>query len=256
LFGRRLFFVLLLTAAACFAQEKRLTIAAAADLGPAFKEVAAGFEKQSGVKVRVILGSSGNFFAQIQNGAPYDLFFSADRDYAKKLQDRGLADQLTTYAEGSIVLWVRNDSKLDLARGMDVLLDPSIKTIAIGNPAHAPYGKAALSALEHFGLADKVRSKLVFGENISQATQFVETGNADVGITALSLALSPALRREGRYSEIPHDAYPRMEQAAVILKSAANREAATAFLSYLESATAKEIMQRYGFRMPQAAGKK
>lgn len=249
MFALRIFATLLLFAAAATAQQK-LTIAAASDLGPAFKEVAAGYEKQSGAKVDLILGSSGNFFAQIQNGAPYDMFFSADREYAKKLQDAGQADHLTAYAEGTIVLWVRNDSKLDLKRGMDVLLDPSVKKIAIANPAHAPYGRAATSALEHFALADKVKDKLVLGENISQTTQFIQTGAADIGITALSLALAPALKSEGRYWEIPRGAYPRMEQAAVILKSAKNPAGAAAFLAYLQTPPAKDIMKRYGFRLP------
>lgn len=246
MFVRRLCVVLLI-AVASVAQTKKLTIAAAADLGPAFQEITSPFEKQSGIKVSVILGSSGNFFAQVENGAPYDLFFSADREYAKKLQEAGLADHLTTYAEGSIVLWVRNDSKLDLNRGMDVLLDPSVMKIAIGNPSHAPYGRAAMNALEHYGLVAKVKDKLVFGENISQATQFVQTGNADVGITALSLARAPALKTQGRYWEIPHDTYSRIEQGAVVLKSGPNRGAALAFLEYLNSAAAREIMRRYGF---------
>src|SRR5438270_9727306 len=124
--------------------QNKLTIAAAADLGPSFKEITAKFEKQSGSKTDVVVGSSGNFFAQIQNGAPYDLFFSADRDYARKLQDAGLADNLTDYAEGAIVLWARKDSKLDLSRGFELLKDPTIKKIAIANPIHAPYGRAAM----------------------------------------------------------------------------------------------------------------
>jgi molybdate transport system substrate-binding protein len=241
-----LFFVLATVATA----QQHLSSAAASDLGPAFKEITDGYEKQSGIKVDLILGSSGNFFAQIQNGAPYDMFFSADRDYAKKLQNAGQADHLTAYADGAIVLWVPNDSKLDLKRGMDILLDPSVKKIAVANPAHAPYGRAAMSALEHFALAEKVKDRLVLGENISQTTQFIQTGAAEIGITALSLALSPALKPEGRYWEVPRDAYPRMEQAVVILKSVKNRQAATAFLEYVQSAPAKDIMQRYGFRLP------
>jgi molybdate transport system substrate-binding protein len=247
LFARRLAAVLLLSVG-LYAQ--RLTIAAAADLGPAFKELTAAFEKRSGVKADVVLGSSGNFFAQIQNGAPFDLFFSADTDYAKKLQNADLADRLTVYAEGSIVLWVRNDSSLDLNRGIDVLLDPAIRKIAIANPSHAPYGRAAMRALEHFGMAEKLRDKLVFGENISQTTQFVQTGNADIGIVAMSLALSPALKSEGRYWEIPRDAYPRMDQAAVVLKASKNRAAAMKFLDYLLTPAARELMKRYGFRLP------
>src|SRR4051794_72298 len=120
--------------------QGKVRVAAAADLGPAFKEIAAAFEKQAGIKIEVVLGSSGNFFAQIQNGAPYDVFFSADRDYAKKLQDAGLATDLTEYAEGAIVLWLRKDSKLDVSRGMEIMKDPAVK-IALANPSHAPYGR-------------------------------------------------------------------------------------------------------------------
>src|SRR5207302_1601575 len=133
----------------------------------------------------------------------------------------------------SIVLWVRNDSKLDLVRGIDVLADPSVRKVAIANPGHAPYGRAAMAALEHFGIAGKLRDRFVLGENISQATQFVQTGNADIGIIALSLALSPALKNDGRYWEIPHNAYPKMDQAAVVLKSSKDHAAAAKFLAYL-----------------------
>ena len=246
MFGLRLLIVLLTIVSASSSQTQPLIIAAAADLGPAFKEICAEFEKQSGTKVEVILGSSGNFFAQIQNGAPYDLFFSADKDYAQRLQNTGLADNFTIYAIGNIVLWTRKDSQLELSRGMNILLDDSVKKIAIANPAHAPYGRAAISALEYFHLADKIRAKLVLGENIAQATQFVQTGNADVAITALSLALSPALQ-DGKRGEIPRDAYPALEQGAVVLRSAKNRTAALAFLEYLRSPSAQETMRKYGF---------
>lgn len=233
------------------ADAQKLTIAAASDLGPAFKEITAGFEKDSGLKVDVILGSSGSFFAQIQNGAPYDLFFSADRRYAQKLQDAGVAQDLTLYAEGRIVLWVRNDSALNLSRGLNILADSSVKRIAIANPDHAPYGRAAVSALKHAGLVDGVRAKFVIGENISQATQFAQTGNADAAITALSLALSPVLKAEGRYWEVPQTLYPRMEQAAVLLTSSKQQDPARRFLAYLKTAPAQEIMRRYGFRQPE-----
>lgn len=251
MFVRRLVAFLALSAS-LYAQK--LTVAAAADLGPALKDITGAFEKQTGTKADLILGSSGNFFAQIQNGAPYDFFFSADIDYARKLQEAGLAESLTIYAEGSIVLWVKNDSKLDLSRGMGVLTDPAVNKIAIANPAHAPYGRAAMSALQYFGLTDKVKDKLVLGENISQATQFVQSGNADVGITALSLALSPALKAEGAYWAIPQTAYPKMEQAAVILKSSKNRKSARAFLDFLKTSVAIQVMKRYGFNLPLKPG--
>lgn len=255
MFALRLAVAVLMLASGGLSQTRNLTIAAAADLGPAFNEISHDFEKYSGTKTEVIVGSSGNFFAQIQNGAPYDLFFSADKDYAQRLQDAGLADNFTIYAVGSIALWTRKDSPLDLLRGMEILPDGSVRKIAIANPAHAPYGRAAMNALEHFRVADRVRAKLVLGENIAQATQFVQTGNADIAITALALALSPALQ-DGKRWEIPRDAYPPIEQGAVILKSAKNRTAALAFLAYLSTPSAQETMRKFGFRSPAAAEKK
>jgi molybdate transport system substrate-binding protein len=231
--------------------QNKITVAAAADLGPAFKEIASAFERQAGIKAEVLLGSSGNFFAQIQSSAPYDIFFSADREYAKKLQDSGLATDLTEYAEGAIVVWVRKDSKLDVSRGMDILRDSAVKKIAIANPSHAPYGHAAMNALEYYKLAGAVREKLVLGENISQTMQFVQTGNADVGIVALSLALSPATKDEGKFWQIPHDAYPPIRQAAVVLKSSKNQDAAKKFLAFVQSPDAQQILRRYGFVIPE-----
>jgi molybdate transport system substrate-binding protein len=241
-----------------FAQNSELRIAAASDLSAAFNEIAAGFEKQSGTQVRMSYGSSGNFYAQIVNGAPFDLFFSADVDYPAKLEVAGLADpgSLYKYGEGRIVLWVPKTSAIDISElGMNALFHPSVRKIAIANPSHAPYGRAAMAALEHFGFADRVRDKLVFGENISQATQFIETGNSEIGFTALSLALSPALKEKGKFWLVPPDSYPTLEQAAVVLKSSKNKATANAFLSYLKSPAGMEIMRRFGFgvvsRQPQ-----
>ena len=239
--------LVLLLCLACYGQAQKLSIAVASNVGPAFKDVIVGFEKQSGVKVEMTTGASGSLFSQIQGGAPYDLFFSSDRDYPKKLQAAGLADALIPYADGGIVLWVRNESKVDLTRGMNVLLEPEIKKIAIADPAHAPYGQAAMKALQHFGLADKVKDKLLVGENTEKTTEFIETGKADIGITAMSFAVLHARNGEGRFVEVPHDAYPRMEQAAVILKSSKQQASAKAFLAYLKTPAATAIMQRYGF---------
>jgi molybdate transport system substrate-binding protein len=229
------------------AQE--ITIAAAADLQFAFKDVAAKFEKDSGKHMNLIFGSSGNFFTQIQNGAPFDLFFSADIDYPKKLEDAGLTEPgtLYEYATGKIVLWVPNQSKLDLSRGLKVLLDPSIKKIAIANPQHAPYGRAAVAALQHEGLYDKLSDKFVLGENISQTATFVDSGSADIGIVALSLAIAPAMKEKGRYVEIPGDEYPAIEQAAVILKSSKQKPIAHQFLDYLRTQPILELLKSYGF---------
>ena len=234
----------------CSAQE--ITVAAAADLQFAFQDVAARFQKDTGKSVKLVFGSSGNFFTQIQNGAPFDLFFSADIDYPRKLEAAGLAEPgtLYEYATGSIVLWAPKESKLDLDRGVQVLLDPKIQKIAIANPQHAPYGRAAVAALEHEKVYEKVASKLVLGENISQTASFVVSGSADVGIVALSLALAPSMKEKGRYVKIAPDEYPAIEQAAVILKSSKQKEAARQFLDYLKTPAILDLLKSYGFSVP------
>jgi molybdate transport system substrate-binding protein len=229
-----------------------LTIAAAADLTFAFKDVAAKFQAQSGDMVKLSFGSSGNFFSQIQNGAPYDLFFSADLSYAQKLEAAGLTEpgSLYKYAVGKIVLWVPADSKLDLSKGLSVLNDPAIHKIAIANPQHAPYGRAALAALKHVGIYDQIKDKIVLGENISQTAQFVQSGNADIGIIADSLALAPTMKDKGKYFEVPADDYPAIEQAAVILRSSKHQELARKFIAFLKQPATKELLQSYGFVVP------
>ena len=231
----------------CAAQE--ITVAAAADLQSAMKDVTDRFEKETGKTVKVIYGSSGNFFQQIQNGAPFDMFFSANLDYPKKLEAAGLtnAGGYYQYAKGKIVLWVRNDSKLDLSPGLQMLSNASVSKIAIANPEHAPYGQAAVAAMQKAGLYDKVKSKLVLGENISQTASFALSGSADVGIIALSLALSQNMRDKGHYVEIPADEYPPIEQACVILKSSKNADTAQQFLSFVKTDETGKVFQSYGF---------
>jgi molybdate transport system substrate-binding protein len=248
--------ILLLVAGVALCCAQTITVAAAADLQFAFQDVAARFEKASGKQVKLIFGSSGNFFAQIQNGAPFDLFFSADLDYAKKLEAAGFADpgSLYEYAVGKIVLWVPRQSQVDLSRGLPVLLDPSIKKIAIANPEHAPYGRAAVAALRREKLYDQVAGKLVLGENISQAATFVVSGSADAGIVALSLALGPSLKDKGKYVEITADDYPPIEQAAVIVKSSQQKETARAFLVFVKSPEIVDLLKKYGFSVPANGG--
>lgn len=230
-----------------------VVIAAASDLNYAFKELIQSFEQKSGHRVKLSLGSSGNFFSQIQNGAPYDLYFSADIRYPQKLIDSGhaAAGSLYAYAIGRIVLWVpaRSTAPVEQKR-LEALLDPSIKKIAVANPKHAPYGRAAVAALETAGLYGRVKDRLVFGENISQAAQFVESGAADAGIIALSLALAPSMKAAGRYWEIPADLHPPLEQGAVQLTGAKNAPVATDFLDFLKGPDGRAIMQRYGFVVP------
>src|SRR6202046_972362 len=234
------------------ANAAELKVAAAADLTFAFKDVAARFKKQTGNGLKLTYGSSGNFFAQIQNGAPFDLFFSADVGYPQKLEAAGLTERGTIYdyASGKLVIWVPNASKLDLSRGLSVLLDPGIRKIAVANPLHAPYGVAAVAALRHDGIYDKVKDKLVLGENISQTAQFVQSGNADVGLLALSLAVAPAMKTTGRYVEIPASDYPPLIQAGVVLKSSRNKELANQFLKFLKEPGTAALMAQYGFTLP------
>jgi len=231
-----------------------LTIAAASDLSFAFKELASQYEKASGNHVKVSLGSSGNFYAQIQNGAPFDLYFSADSTYTRKLEEAGLTvpGSQYRYAVGRIVLWARNDARLDVTQGIAVLRQPAARKIAIANPKHAPYGRAAVAAMEHFTIYDDVKDRLVLGENISQAAQFVESGAANIGILALSLALAPAMKERGTYWEIPSAAYPPLEQGAVILMSSKHQELARLFLEFMKSRQGQVIMKRYGFDVPES----
>ena len=229
-----------------------VTVAAAADLMYAMNEIAASFEKATGCILRVSTGSSGNFLSQIENGAPFDVFFSADIEYPRKLETAGLAVTGRTYlyAAGKIVLWVRNDSRLDIGRGFAVLRDSAIHKVAIANPQHAPYGRAAEQALQKAGVYDAIKDRLVLGENISQAAQFVESGNADAGILALSLALSPALKEKGRYWRIPEDLYAPIQQGAVLIRASQNPQGARAFLEYVKTPAMAAVLERYGFVLP------
>jgi molybdate transport system substrate-binding protein len=233
---------------------EEITVAAAADLNYALKDLAQQFTKSSGTQVKLSFGSSGNLFSQIQNGAPFDLFFSADSQYPQKLADAGLVEgsSIRTYAVGHLVLWVPNSLGLDPEKlKMDLLSDPKVRRIAIANPQHAPYGRAAMAALEHFELKDKVASKLVQGENISQAAQFVQSGNAQAGLIALSLALSPAMKDTGRYWALPSDSYPEMQQVAAIITASKHKTAAEAFLKFVTSPAGQAMLQQYGFRTSQ-----
>jgi molybdate transport system substrate-binding protein len=234
----------------CAAQD--FTVAAAADLQSAMQDVTTQFQKQTGKAVKVTYGSSGNFFQQLQNGAPFDMFFSANLDYPRKLESAGLVekDSYYGYAKGKIVVWVPNDSKLDISSGLKALLDPKIGKIAIANPEHAPYGQAAVAAMQKEGIYDKVKDKFVLGENISQTASFVVSGSADVGVVALSLALSPNMKDKGRYAEIPAADYPPIEQACVILSSSKNKELAEQFLTFVKSAAVADILVKYGFDVP------
>ncbi len=246
----KLLFVLCSLLVAATAHAEKITVAAAADLKFAMDEIVVSFNKNySGNEVQVVYGSSGKFHTQIQQAAPYDLFFSADIAFARELVKRGLAaSEVKPYAIGRIVLWSSemDASKMTLAN----LADPKIIKIAIANPKHAPYGKRAEEALRSAGLWDKVQAKLVYGENISQTAQYVMSGNAQVGIIALSLVLNPELSRKGGYFLIPGNLHNPLEQGFIITRMGANKPLAKKFADFMDSKQARIIMTKYGFVLP------
>ncbi len=237
---------------ACAAGQE-ITVAAAADMNAVLPELAARYTKQTGRAVKLSFGSSGNLTNQIRNGAPFDVFFSADEEYPRQLVADGLAvrDSLYRYAIGRLVLWVPSESTLDLQKlGMTALLDPSVKKCSIANPQHAPYGRAAEAALRHFGIYDQVAAKLVLGENVAQAAQFVESGNAQAGLIAFSHALAPAMKDKGRYWTVPLDSYPTLNQAVVVLSQSKRQDAAQEFLKFVRSSESVSLLKSYGFSSP------
>lgn len=243
-------FLVLVTPGAARQKPVELTVAAAADLSSALKEMAANYEQKTGVHLKLSFGSSGMLTQELQNGAPFDVFLSADMEYPRQLVVAGLAegDSLTQYARGKLVLWTPSDSRLDLQHhGLNVLLDPSVKKIAIANPQHAPYGRAAMAALQHAGLYDRVKDRLVMGESVAQAAQFVESGNAQAGFVALAHARALAMSGKGKYWEVPAEDYPPLDQGAVILTHSQHKREAADFLRYLGSAEASELLRKYGF---------
>lgn len=234
-------------------KQRELVVAAAADLSSALKVVGENYEKKSGAHLKLSFGASGALTQQIQNGAPFDLFFSADMDYPRQLIAAGEADRdsLYQYATGKLALWVTADSPLDLEhKGMQALLDSSVKKVAIANPQHAPYGRAAVAALQHAGLYDQVAGKLVLGENVAQAAQFVESGNAQAGFVALAHALAPGMKSKGKYWLIPADVYPPLAQGVVVVSHSAHKKEAAGFVEYIKTKEAADVLREYGFSLP------
>ena len=233
--------------------KREIRVAAAADLRFALDELVGEFQRQQpNIEVKVTYGSSGNFYAQLCNRAPFDVFLSADIDYPRKLIEHDLAPKNSefNYAVGVLVLWAPKSCPLNFDKsGIEALLDPAVKKIAIANPKHAPYGRAAEAALKKLGVYDRVADKFVTGENVMQTAQFVDAG-ADVGLIPLSLALAPAMRDKGRYWEVPRDAYPPLAQGGVVLSWAQDREAANALRDFLAGAEGKAVLRRYGFLIP------
>jgi molybdate transport system substrate-binding protein len=229
-----------------------LSIAAASDLVFCLEELNRAFGKaHPEIRTKATTSASGSIFAQISNGAPFDIFLSADMRYPMELIKAGLADKqsLTLYAIGHLVVWTAKE-EIDVSSGVPSLAGAAIRKVAIANPEYAPYGRAAKAALAYFHLWDALQEKLVFGENIAQTTQFVETGNADAGIVALSIVLAPSLSSQGHWIEVPEQAYPRLEQGAVITKAGTLNPASAAYIKFLGSEEARRIFDRFGFRRP------
>ncbi len=232
------------------AHAEKITIAAAADLKFAMDEIVASFKETNAEDdVEVIYGSSGKFHTQIRQGAPYDLYFSADIAFPRALGQAGLAaSEVKPYAFGRIVLW---SAGMDASKmTLESLLDEKVTRIAIANPRHAPYGKRAEEALRAARLWEKVEPKLVYGENIAHTAQFVQSGNAQVGIIALALAVNPELSGKGGYWLIPDELHEPLEQGFIITKRAAGNVLAQRFSDYMVSNPARAVMRKYGFVLP------
>lgn len=229
-----------------------ILVAAASDLRFALEEISALFSRERRATVRLTFGSSGQLAAQIEQGAPFDVLFSANEEFVHSLAVKGRIDRASVrlYAIGRIVLWVRNESPLDVSKGLGVLVDERIRFVAIANPEHAPYGQAAAQAMRAMGLLARVQPRLVLGENVSQALQFVQTGNADIGIVALSLAVAPAVRPKGRYQLVPAYLHRPIRQAVGVTTSAARPDLARQFVSFVNGPSGRAIMRRYGFALP------
>ncbi len=232
------------------APRRTLAVAAAASVKPVMDELARAFEAaRPGAEVAITAGASGAFFAQIGNGAPYDLFFSADREYPRKLAEAGLADEDVMYAVGTLVMWTPERSAIDLSRGLGALADPAVKKIAIANPAVAPYGRAAMAALEAAGVLAVVRDRLVLGQSVSQAAQFAQTGAADVALVPRALTGAPALAR-GRTFPVPPNLHPPLEHSAVILRRTPDPALAKAFLAFVTGPAGRDLLVRSGYDVP------
>ena len=240
--------LLLLTGCSAGASEggEVVRVAAASDLQPALEAMRPLLEER-GVELQPTYGSSGTFLQQLVNGAPYDVYLSADRDYPRQLVDRGMAEaeDLFPYAVGRLVLWLPEGSPLDLAPGLQALTDPGVERVAIANPEHAPYGVAAMQAMTSAGVLEQVRSRLVLGENVAQAADFVVSGGADAGIVAKSLVVSDALQDVGQWAELD---VPGLEQGGVLLDDGPG---ARAVREVLRSDEGRAVLLAAGFAPPE-----
>ena len=243
--------VFLAQAFALSAAADTLTVAVAANAQYAFGELSTAFQKETGHTLKPVFNSSGKFASQILNGAPFDVFLSADMEYPQRLYEAGhTAGPPQVYAYGTLVLWTMKD--LDLQDWRQSLTGPTVRKIAVANPKLAPYGREAMKALAYFKLDNTLASKLVYGESIAQTTQYIHSRAADAGFTAKSVVLSPQLRGQGKWIDLPAGSYQPIAQGMVLLKhgEAANPELARQFQDFLGSRVARDIFTRYGYMLP------
>ena len=243
---KKIIVLLLLCPLGLFAQSLRVAVAANAQF--VMEQLKTAFQKQTGVEVESIVNSSGKLTTQIQQGAPYDVFLSADMEYPQTLHKAGLTLAApVVYAYGSLVLWTAGD--LAVGADLKVLSDPNVRHIAIANPATAPYGEAAISFLKSRKLLDQVQSKIVYGESIAQVNQYILSGSAEVGFTAKSVVLDPSLTKRGHWVDLPTTGYSPIAQGVVVLKRTEQTKAAQQFLAFLGSPTARRILQQFGYQV-------
>ena len=228
-----------------------LTVAVAANVQYTFEELKAEFQKETGINVKQVVGSSGKFTTQIENGAPFDIFLSADMSYPQTLEKEGLTyNSPRTYGYGALVLWTMNN--VDLSKGIEAVSDPSVRKIAIASPNTAPYGRQAVNALKHYNLYGQVHNKFVYGESIAQTNQFITSKAADLGFTAKSIVLAANMKGQGKWIEVEKGAYEPIAQGVVILKHAQkdNLEEAQKFFDFLFTEEAQKIFKKYGYVLP------
>ncbi|QIP14852.1 molybdate ABC transporter substrate-binding protein [Spirosoma aureum] len=244
---KKLLLILFLWPACLFAQPLRVAVAANAQF--VMEQLRTAFQKKTGISVEAIVSSSGKLTTQIQQGAPYDVFLSADMSYPETLHKEGLTeDAPVVYAYGTLVLWTMGN--LPLATDLKVLTNPAVRHIALANPAKAPYGEAAEGLLKYANLFVQVKAKIVYGESIAQVNQYVLTGSAEIGFTAKSVVLDSTLKQRGHWIELPAKGYSPIAQGVVVLKRTTQAKAAQQFVEFLRSPTARRILQRFGYRLP------
>lgn len=242
---------LLLAATLAQAQAQPLTVAIAANLKYVFDDLAAEFKKETGIETHSVLNASGKIATQVRNGAPFDVFMSADMEFPEGLYKDGYAvTPPKPYVYGILVLWTQKD--VDLSKGVAGLADSSVGMVAIANPKVAPFGRQSLKALDYYKVKAAVEPKLVYGESITQVSQYVDTKAADVGFSAKSIVIAPETAGKGRWVEVPAESYEPIAQGIVILKHGveANGEAARKFYGFVQSAKAREIFAKHGYKLP------